>query len=423
MNKKGLNVFISYSHKDAKMRSNFQTHLDVLSHFYDINYWYDGKIPVGGDIDNEVLTKLKKADIIILLISPNYLSSYYCYEKELKMAMDRHYKNECIVIPVILRDIMREHYPFSRLKYVPTDGRPIDSFNPHNKGYKDAATGIGNLIRQFVEKSKSANVVSTIKPPSNPKKNIKNETNCFSATKCQNNPVKYYLIKNGQPSSFELKQREFECIISFNKKIPEFIEDANLLLKNQLNNFKKQIYSKSTISEVLYRSKTDINSYFSQLFTYIQKHFLDVESTYVHFRCKKGDCYCTLSEFGYPIEELKTEPIPVYNSIIGQSLALKQPIIKSYNNKFHKLTHTDERVNRNYITFTFDRISQYFNVDISMCISAIGRSSMNKCKNIFMVMAINRFDKVVENYIIRYIDGCKKLYPEYNIINVLNYGG
>ena len=46
---------------------------------------------------------LDAADVILLLISPDFIASDYCYEREMKRAMERHRKSEARVIPVILR--------------------------------------------------------------------------------------------------------------------------------------------------------------------------------------------------------------------------------------------------------------------------------------------------------------------------------
>lgn len=426
MNSRGrkLNCFISYSHRDAKMLSVFQAHLDSISRLYNIECWYDGKIPAGGSIDKEVIDNLKKADIILLLISPHYLSSYYCYENELKEAMRRHNRNECAVIPVILREFVRDNYPFSGLKYVPTDGRPIDSFNPRNNGYVSAATGIRNLIQQFNEKtSPASNNSKTKKVPTSLKKKATQKASDNSKSRPNKDNIIYYdLVKNGEVKRTVLKQKTFDSITVFFQEMPKFMADADFLLKNQINNFKNQINKKVTMSTLMTRGKDDIDCYLAQLFTYIQKHFVGVNDTYVHFRIKQKDKYCTISKFGYPINGLKTEPISAYNSMIGRSVELDMPVISSYNKKLHTSTHPGENVDRDYITFTFGTISRYFNVDISMCISAIGKSKA-LCKNVFPAMAVSRFDRVVEDYVIKYIDSCKKLHPDYNISGILNFGG
>lgn len=150
--KKSIKCFVSYSHKDKKMCEKFLTHIRALSRLHNINIWYDGMIPAGGDIDEQIAKALTESDIVFLLITQDYVSSYYCFEKELQIAMERHNKKECMVVPVILRDFVRGSYPFSKLKYIPTDGKPIDSFQTQNQGFVDACNSIKMLLDSYFKK-------------------------------------------------------------------------------------------------------------------------------------------------------------------------------------------------------------------------------------------------------------------------------
>jgi hypothetical protein len=68
-----------------------------------INAWHDRCILAGSDIYKEISNNLKKADIILLLISYDFIASVYCYDNEMKYAMEKHNKGEAVIIPVILR--------------------------------------------------------------------------------------------------------------------------------------------------------------------------------------------------------------------------------------------------------------------------------------------------------------------------------
>ena len=149
MGEKTLKCFISYSHEDKKMCKKFLTHFANLARLVDTEHWYDGMIPPGGNIDDEIKKQLEIADVVFLLISPPYISSFYCYEKELTRAIERNNAGDCIVIPIVLRDFIRGDYLFSKLKYVPTDGKPVDQFKTQNDGFVDAFTGIKNLLSEF----------------------------------------------------------------------------------------------------------------------------------------------------------------------------------------------------------------------------------------------------------------------------------
>ena len=68
--------------------------------------------------------------------------------------------------------------------------------------------------------------------------------------------------------------------------------------------------------------------------------------------------------------------------MIGCSKSLQMPIIKSLNLELHRMAHPNEKIKRDYITFTFNEISMLYNVDLSMCISVLEKEK-NIYKNMF----------------------------------------
>ena len=414
MKKDDLKCFISYSHKDSKMCKEFRKHIDNLSRTYNISCWYDGEIPVGGSIDKEIYTNLNESDIIFLLISPDFISSYYCYEIELQTAIQRHNENKCIVIPVILHGFVSGNYPFNDLKFVPTDGKPIDKFNPRNYGFVDAATGIANLLQLFFN-NKSVELENNVSTHNR----INNSKSKNSKTKNDSN-VKYQIVRNGCFSRFTLTQSFFDDITSsYITKLHHFFGEVANLNNNQIESFSKTLSPTTPEQKVLVKGKVDIENYFMQLFSYIQIEFLDREHTFVNFRVEdtKG-YYNTFLQVGYPTVGLTFDPILSDDSLIGQSKRLGVPIIKSKNQSLHKKAHPNETVKRDYITFTFNEISQRYNVNISMCISCVGNNQKD-FTDTFVMMSITRFDQLIEKFIIRYVESCRHLSPKYNLKKIL----
>ena len=157
MEKNRVNVFISYSHKDMEIKKKLCKQLETLKTNSIIDYWSDAEIPAGGDIDDSISEQIKKADVFILLISPDFLTSCYCIEKETKVAIARHNKGEAIVVPCICREcVSLDDYEFSSLKRVPADGRPITNFKPHEKGCVEAVKLIKDMITTVFPKKNSS---------------------------------------------------------------------------------------------------------------------------------------------------------------------------------------------------------------------------------------------------------------------------
>ena len=84
--------------------------------------WHDRNISAGTEWEREINKHLNEADIILLLISPDFIASDYCYSKEMKWAMDRHERGEARVIPIILRPVDNwKGAPFGKLQALPKD--------------------------------------------------------------------------------------------------------------------------------------------------------------------------------------------------------------------------------------------------------------------------------------------------------------
>lgn len=123
-----LTVFFSYSHKDESYRDRLEVHLAPLKWQGIIGTWHDRRVDAGDEILNEISKSLERADIILLLVSADFIASAYCYEVEMGRAMELHEQGKARVIPVILRPCDWQEMPFGKLLAVPTDGRPISKF-------------------------------------------------------------------------------------------------------------------------------------------------------------------------------------------------------------------------------------------------------------------------------------------------------
>lgn len=123
-----IDVFFSYAHRDEALRDELEIHLSMLKRQGLVRAWHDRRIGAGQEIHGEISEHLERADVILLLASPYFLASDYCYDVELKRALERHDGGEARVIPVILEPCDWKNAPFSSLRATPTDGRPITKF-------------------------------------------------------------------------------------------------------------------------------------------------------------------------------------------------------------------------------------------------------------------------------------------------------
>lgn len=144
-----VSLFFSYSHKDEDLRNELETHLALLKRQGIISAWHDRRITAGSDFGEAISVELEKAQIIMLLISANFLNSDYCYEKEMKRALEKHKEKSAVVIPVILHPCDWHSSPFGQLRATPTDGKAISMFANQHEALAIVAKDVRETAKQF----------------------------------------------------------------------------------------------------------------------------------------------------------------------------------------------------------------------------------------------------------------------------------
>jgi TIR domain len=147
-------LFISYSHEDRKLRQKFQADLKMLKANGLINDWYDGKIPAGSEFDSEIKEYLDKADVILLLVSRDFLASDYIREIELPIAMERHEKGEARVIPILIKPAPVDEPPWchsiGKLQMLPRNRLPIIKWKTRDDAFLEIYTNVRAVLTELL---------------------------------------------------------------------------------------------------------------------------------------------------------------------------------------------------------------------------------------------------------------------------------
>src|SRR5258706_11817633 len=113
-----LEVFCCYAREDQEMLEHLKKHLMPLQRGGQIKIWSDTNLNAGAEWEKELHQHLESADLILLLISSDFMNSDYCYSTEMKRAIERHDQGSAQVIPILLRPIHWESAPFAKLQMI-----------------------------------------------------------------------------------------------------------------------------------------------------------------------------------------------------------------------------------------------------------------------------------------------------------------
>jgi energy-coupling factor transporter ATP-binding protein EcfA2 len=141
-----LSLFYCYAHEDASLRTALDTHLATLKRLNLIQSWSDLDISAGTDWQEAMDYYLSTADILLLLVSVDFLASDYYYSVAMQQALQRHQAGEAVVIPIILSPVDWKQTPLSTLQTLPRDGLPVTQWNRRDEAWKQIATEIRTVV-------------------------------------------------------------------------------------------------------------------------------------------------------------------------------------------------------------------------------------------------------------------------------------
>jgi len=163
--KSTMNIFIAYSKEDRKIVTDLRKHLKILKRVNLVQQiWYDGVIGPEVDWEKAINNALVEVDLMLLLLSSDFIDSDYCYEKGIEKAIELHSEDKLTVIPILCRDCLWEDTPFSKIQVLPRDGKSIASYSNRDKVLAEIVKEIKNVAITFKTKDKRRGVVPQFEP-------------------------------------------------------------------------------------------------------------------------------------------------------------------------------------------------------------------------------------------------------------------
>lgn len=142
-------LFFSYCHADEVLRDRLEVHLAPMKHQGLIETWHDRGITAGSNVDRTIKQNLESADVILLLVSADFIASWYCYSIEMTRALERHAEGSAIVIPVILEPCDWHPAPFGKLMATPKDGKAVTTWPNQAEAWTDVVRQIRKAVAEM----------------------------------------------------------------------------------------------------------------------------------------------------------------------------------------------------------------------------------------------------------------------------------
>jgi hypothetical protein len=226
-----ISLFYCYAYADKALCEELDKCLVTLKFSGQIKSWYDGMISPEGKWEQEIKHHLSTAQIILLLVSPDFMTSYSRYEKELKLALKRHEAGDARVIPIILHHVDWKTTAFSKLQALPGNARPVEAWSDHDRFLANVVTGICKIVDEVNAKQR----------PDTRSDNLRSEStvDAMSSSKLnQSLPVGKYNIHANEIKAL-VQGDNFGTVNNYALDFPEIVKPGKEMRDNSVDSSAK----------------------------------------------------------------------------------------------------------------------------------------------------------------------------------------
>jgi hypothetical protein len=146
INCKATEILICYAQEDQGYVTQLASHLSVLKRLNLIQASYNREIITDTSWRETVGQCIYRANVILLLVSPKFMASQYCYGKEMQIILERDQRGEACAIPVLLQSAVWKDSPLGLLEALPKGEKPVFDWPDMDEAFVDVAKGVCNAL-------------------------------------------------------------------------------------------------------------------------------------------------------------------------------------------------------------------------------------------------------------------------------------
>jgi len=148
---KPISIFLSYAKEDKPFKDKLLKHLSSMIRRNQIDIWDDEQIAGGQNWKEEIESKLRTAQVAILLVSADFLASDFINDFEIPILLERGKKGEVSIVPMLIRPVYFQGSELSDFKGLPKSGKPISNWQNEDEAWISV---VGDLVEIIEKKEK-----------------------------------------------------------------------------------------------------------------------------------------------------------------------------------------------------------------------------------------------------------------------------
>jgi hypothetical protein len=112
--------------------------------------------------EREILDHLERAQIVILLLSNDFLRSSYCMDRELPRALERQARGECEIVPVLVRACRYDKLALGKIQTIRPGDKSIDEHDKKDPAWEIVTREIDRVIERIKKRQRDREPSSNV---------------------------------------------------------------------------------------------------------------------------------------------------------------------------------------------------------------------------------------------------------------------
>jgi hypothetical protein len=146
----GVSLFVSYARKDEGFKDELIKHLSGLRQIRAITDWHDRQILPGQTWDEEIKEKLESSQVVLFLVSSDFMYSDYIHDVEISRTIERYKKGQVVIVPIMVRPCDFNSSSLSLYQPLPlVEGeglKPVSTWKDRDEAWLNVVEGIKLVI-------------------------------------------------------------------------------------------------------------------------------------------------------------------------------------------------------------------------------------------------------------------------------------
>jgi len=153
---KPICIFISHSHheRDRLFLDQLEVRLEAIKRLIPIDPWHDRMLLAGTHTSEAIYAQLAVADVVLLLVSPEFMASEQGFSVEMVEALKKYENGRGIPVPILIRpeNTWRQHQ-IGQLQALPKNGPAISMWQQkEDEAWLDVADGLQALLTDLAQR-------------------------------------------------------------------------------------------------------------------------------------------------------------------------------------------------------------------------------------------------------------------------------